>query len=202
MRFSEIHALVPYITEGELHSVTTELHPTVRVRQPGRHKNETSPAGGDMVVEVNCASAQWDWKQFTHGDIFKDIETKTIFDQEFMRSRGIVDLARVVKEDAGIRSATPYNALLLPGLRYNTLLRASQALSVAEHRRYHQYESGGGGRYLPLRFAIGIVYGYWTASDAVRVQRRGVHGLRDLTKQFGNPPTVKAVLDGAKSAVS
>lgn len=197
MKFNDIHAMVPYEHEGELHSNTLQVYPDVRVKYPGRHALDTSPIGGDFVVEVNCANAQWDWKQFTHGDIFIDIEDKSEFDREFMMERGIVDLAAIVKGDKGVGTTTPLGALGLPGLRYKTLLQASQALAVAEHRRYHQFEKNGGGRFLPLRFAVGIVYGFWTSQDAIRVQRRGSHGLRELTKEFGNPPTVRKIMEKA-----
>lgn len=196
MRFDDVHAMVPYEHEGDIHSKSLQIYREVRVKYPGKHALDTDPIGGDFVVEVECNSAGWSWKQFTHGDIFKDVEDKTLFNPTFMKEQGIVDLARVVKENSLVRTSLPWDAVKLPGLRYNTFLRASQVLAVAEHRRYHRFEKGGGGRFLPLRFSIGIVYGHWTAQDAIRVQRTGVHGLRSLCKDFGNPPTVKAILDG------
>lgn len=198
MLFDELHAMVPYEHEGPVHANSLQVYPDVRVKFPGKHALDTDPVGGDFLVEVNCANAQWVWKQFTHGDIFKDIEDKTMFDPSFMAERGIVEVAHVVKGNKGIGSGIPWHAVKLPGLRYKTLLQASQALAVAEHRRYHRYEKNGGGRFLPLRFAIGIVYGFWTADEAIAVQRRGVHGLRELQKEHGNPPTVHAILKEAK----
>lgn len=193
MNFAEVHALIPYETEGKLHSNLLNVYPDVRVKYPGKHALDTAPVGGDFVVEVTCKDAGWEWKQFTHTDIFNDIQAKTDFDSKFMQDTGIRDIARVVS-GGGIASSVLYSPDNLPGVRYRTLLEANQCLAVAEHRRYHKYESGGGGRFLPLRFAVGIVHGYWNASDASRVQRRGIHGYRELTKEFGSPPTVRALL--------
>jgi hypothetical protein len=193
MNFAQVHALIPYETEGKLHSNTLEIYKDVRVKYPGRHALDTDPAGGDFVVEVSCDAAGWSWRQFTHTDIFEDVQEKTDFDPKFMQNTGIRDIARVVN-GGGIATSVLWSAIKLPGLRYRTLLEANQVLAVAEHRRYHKYESGGGGRFLPLRFAVGIVHGYWNASDASRVQRRGIHGYRELTKEFGSPPTVKALI--------
>lgn len=193
VNFSEVHAMIPYCTEGEVHSNTLQIYPDVRVKYPGRHAMDTDPVGGDFVVEVDCEAGGWKWKQFTHGDIFKDIETKSLADPTFMRERAASDLARVV-EGENIKPHIRWEALKLPGIRYRTLLEATQCLAVAEHRRYHKYDAGGGGRYLPLRYAVGIIYGHWDASSASKVQRRGIHGYKELTKEFGNPPTVKSLL--------
>lgn len=193
MDFATVHATIPYVTEGKLHSNTLEVYKDVRVKYPGKHAKDTDPVGGDFVVEVSCDAAGWKWKQFTHTDIFKDIQEKTDFNEGWMRTTGIRQIAAVVNG-----SDIPFNLpMRIPGVGWNTLLEASQCLAVAEHRRYHQYESGGGGRFLPLRFAVGIVYGHWDESDASRVQRRGIHGYRELTKEFGSPPTVKALLKEA-----
>lgn len=196
MNFETLHAMVPYEHEGELHSNTMQVYNDVRVKYPGKHAMDTDPVGGDMVVEVNCGNAGWAWKQFTHGDIFLDIESKTLSAPEFMKLIGAKQIAEVVSGEEIPRLGFKEMAvsLGLPGVRYQTLLEASQTLAVAEHRRYARYEANGGGRFLPLRFALGIIYGHWSASEAIRVQRTGVHGLRSLTKEYGNPPTVRAAL--------
>jgi hypothetical protein len=196
VNFDEVHKLVPYETQGRLHSNSLNVYTDVRVKYPGRHALDTDPIGGDYVVEALCDVAEWDWKQFTHTDIFKDVQLKTDANSEWMQSVGIKQLADVVSgSEIPHPLDVPEN---LPGVRWSVLLRASQCLAVAEHRRYHRYEAGGGGRFLPLRFAVGIVYGHWNESDASRVQRRGIHGYRELTKEFGSPPTVKALLTPAE----
>lgn len=192
MNFDALHALIPYETEGEKHSKTMLVYPDVRVKYPGKHALETAPVGGDFLVEVNCADAQWDWKRFTHSDIFEDVQKKCDSNAHIMQTRVATEIANVVLGES-IPDTLNFNTLRLPGLKYRTLLQANQALAVAEHRRYHKYEQGGGGRFLPLRFSVGIIFGHWNASDASRVQRRGIHGYRELTKEFGSPPTVRAL---------
>lgn len=189
MKFDELHAFLPYVTQGDLHTDEYLIYDNVRVKFPGRHAMDTVPPGGDFVVEVNCDNAGWNWKQFTHGDIFKDVELKTTYNSNFMQSWFAPNLCQIVLGES--IPTVPADEGKLPGVRTATLLEASQALAVAEHRRYHQYEANGGGRFLPVRFTLGIIFGYWTATEAAKVQRRGAHGLRELTKEFGNPPTVK-----------
>lgn len=191
MDFKAVHALIPYETEGEKHSNTLNVYKNVRVKYPGTHAMDTTPVGGDFVVEVFCHLASWNWKQFTHTDIFNDIQLKTDFAPDWMREWFAPRLAQVV-DGTSIPMVFPVKRM--PGVEVSTLLEASQCLAIAEHRRYHKYEAGGGGRYLPLRFTMGIIYGHWNASDASRVQRRGIHGYRQLTKEFGNPPTVRKLI--------
>lgn len=197
MLFDEVHALIPYVTEGELHSQQMDIYPNVRIKQPGRHAQDTVPLGGDFVVEVNCDTAKWDWHQFTHTDIFKDVESKTSVDPALMQQKVAPVLSDIVLN--GVDPTTQdesFSLYELPGLFLPTLFETTQLLAVAEHRRYFMYEKNGGGRFLPLRFAVGIMYGYWTAAEATKVQRRGSHGLRELYKAHGAPPTIKRILDG------
>ncbi len=190
MFFNEVHEKIPYLSDGELHSVTTEIYPAVRVKQPGRHAFDTDPIGGDFVVEVSCDNAKWDWKQFTHADLFADLQSKYDTSQRFFLQHTYAKfLARVV--DGTIEPIKIETTATIPGLDLTVLLQTSQVLAVAEHRRYARYEANGGGRFLPVRFALGIIFGHWSAAEATRVQRRGVHGLRELTKLGGNPPTVR-----------
>lgn len=192
MRFDELHAFLPYVTEGDKHSEVYDVYDNVRCKFPGKHAMDTDPVGGDFVVEVNCSNAGWSWKQFTHIDIFKDIEEKTKRRPRSMQTWFAPALSSVVMGEE--IPEVSVGASLYPGVKMKTLLQASQALAVAEHRRYHRFEKNGGGRFLPVRFANGIIFGHWTAEQAAKVQRRGSHGLRELTKEFGNPPTIKRLI--------
>lgn len=188
MDFDTLHTLIPHALGEKLHVL--EMHPYngVTLAMPGRHQKDTPVPGGDFVVMVDETTLGWVKHQFTHDDIFKDIEKKTQADpakaQELM-----VAYAKVVMgadpEDFRIprfdrRSLSP-----------TTFLFATQCLAVAEHRRYGRHEARGGGRFLPARFASGIVEGKWTAADAKVVQRRGRPGLEQLEKEKGKPTRLK-----------
>jgi hypothetical protein len=76
-----------------------------------------------------------------------------------------------------------------------------QCLAVAEHRRYARYEAKMGGRFLPARFAAGIVYGHWTAEDAKLVVRKGRPGVEMLERLNGAPPTLQEIANGLSVTV-
>jgi len=188
--FDELNKVIPYVKTGDIHSQVLEVYDDVRIKQPGRHAFETRPQGGDFVVEVNCDNAGWAWKKFTHEDIFYDLDTKVAADENYMQTIFAPALARVVVEGSDPLDALSTGAVL-DGLKVYSMLRASQVLAVAEHRRYARFEARGGGRFLPARFALGIIFKHWTGADAAAMQKTGSNGLQILEKRFGTPPLLK-----------
>lgn len=163
---------------------------------PGRHAGDTDPVGGDFVVTVDDDQINWTAHQFTHDDIFYDLEMKAKYRTDaagaLMRAYAKVVVLGADPEEFLLRRR--YSSTdVLPGLHPQTFLYAGQCLAIAEHRRYHKFESKGGGRFLPARFAIGIVEGFWTAADAKAVQRRGRPGVEELENKFGQPTRLKVL---------
>lgn len=173
----------------------------VWVARPGRHWNETYAPGGDFVVSVMSSSATtlagevWDEHKFTHADLFHDFESKVSAQPAFMRDTFAPALVRVTAEgaDAEVLAST-LSIPQLPGLEVSVVLVASQCLALAEHRRYRAYEPSGG-RCMPTRFAIGIIFGIWSASYAANVQKSGARGLNQLRREARRAePTFEVVL--------
>lgn len=195
MNFEELNEHIPFVKGVKLHTVTTQVAKTddwqVIVKSPGKYQNVTG--GGDFVVILHAPEAGWKWHRFTHIDLFKDIEAKVHGDTNFMQEQFAPSLANVIydKQDP---MRQPLFGSTLTGIPVRGLLVASQALALAEHRRYKQYEANGGGRFLPARFALGIVFGKWTALDAASLQLRGTPGLLQLEKLHGTPPRLKALV--------
>lgn len=190
MDFETLHEMIPYVHSGKKHLLSFQPYNGITLRMPGRHAGDTDPIGGDFVVCVDDADLGWISHQFTHDDLFSDIEEKTAkakyVANGLMRAYAEVVFGRD-PEDFEFRMIKAWEGTLHP----QTFLYAVQCLAVAEHRRYHQHESRGGGRFLPARFASGIVEGVWTAADAKAVQRRGRLGLDQLLKEKGKPSTLK-----------
>lgn len=186
--FDELNNLIPFAPKGEKHSTVTVCYPGVVVKGPGKY------GPSDFVVEVTDDAIGWKDKQFTHVDLFNDIQVKTNTDSDFMQDKFAEQLAGTIMgnydPDSDFNPCADVTLVPHLGLRYSTLLQCSQALAVAEHRRYARYEANGGGRFLPARFAIGIIYKYWTAEDAAAVQKSGMPGLKMLLKAKGHPPTM------------
>lgn len=170
------------------------MHPyeNITLRMPGRHAKDTTPKGGDFVVCVTDKGMKWINHQFTHTDIFKDVEVKR--ESEHL-SFFMNQYANVVcgHDPEAINLG---DGLSMPGIDFDTFLAASQCLAVAEHRRYSQYEPKFGGRYLPLRFAAGISEGLWTAADAAAMQKKGRPGVEILEKLHGTPVLTKELMNG------
>lgn len=190
MDFSTLHASIPYIVEGKEKSI--ELYPYERITlaMPGRHADQTMPPGGDFVVKVTDRNMGWDQHQFTHSDIFFDVELK---------ARASPSIVRILMDH--YYSAVHHNTDLdygawveTPGVLPSTFLHAVQCLAVAEHRRYARYESKLGGKYLPLRFATGIAEGLWTAGQAMEKQKRGRPGVELLEKEYGTPYVTRKLM--------
>lgn len=199
MDFKTLHETIPYTTGSKLHVMEMKPYPNITLSMPGRHQNDTDPIGGDFVVMVDDINKSWVKHQFTHGDLWHDLEKKKDADKD--------SAVLLMKDYASVvRGADPestgwdfenglvaedlddvWEHTLLP----QTFLYAVQCLAVAEHRRYWPHECQGGGRYLPARFSIGIIEGYWTASDAEKYQYRGRQGLENLIKEKGRPTPLK-----------
>jgi hypothetical protein len=191
MNFQELNDLIPWVTGKTRHVVSMSPYNAITLAMPGRHAEDTDPVGGDFVVMVSDDQLGWINHQFTHDDLFADIERKA----RASKSGGtrLMDAyAKIVvngkdPEDFEFKRNKSWNGTLHP----QTLLYSLQCLAVAEHRRYWQHERRGGGRYLPARFSSGIVEGIWTAADAKAVQRRGRIGLEQLIKEKGKPTPLR-----------
>jgi hypothetical protein len=152
---------------------------------PGRHADQTSPPGGDFVVMVTDPGKGWKKHQFTHGDIFMDLEAKRLADPDSTDFMLTQYANIVVNGDDPDKIAVGENTL--SGVHPNLFFYAVQCLAVAEHRRFARYEAKFGGRFLPLRFSAGIVEGLWTAGQAIEKQKRGRPGVEWLEKDYGTP---------------
>lgn len=192
MDFKTLHETIPRATGDKLHVMEMKPYPNITLSMPGRHQNETDPIGGDFVVMVDSESLGWVKHQFTHGDLWDDLEKKKVADN----ARAVLlmkEYAKVVRgaepqwEPLPDGQADPWATTLDP----MTFLHAVQCLAVAEHRRYWPHECQGGGRYLPARFSMGIIEWYWTAADAKAYQYRGRQGLENLIKEKGRPTPLK-----------
>lgn len=203
--------MIPYTTGDKNHVVTMQPYNGVVLAMPGRHQKDTDPVGGDFVVMVSDFNLGWVNHQFTHDDIFLDIEKKVQQSQEDAESL-YLDYVKVVFGDdpAKLEWHRPGigqpSGLVEPDwtwhdtLHPQTFLYAVQCLAIAEHRRYHQFETKGGGRFLPARFAGGIVEGLWNAEDCKKVQRRGRLGVEHLESVHGKPKPLKEIYRNAQES--
>ena len=194
MNFQELNDLIPWVTGNTNHIVTMSPYNAVVLAMPGRHQYDTPERdGGDFVVMVSDRDIGWLHHQFTHDDLFSDIERKArsakVKAREFMRAYAEVIVRGTAPETYDFKRIKAWEGTLHP----QTLLYSLQCLAVAEHRRYAQHERRGGGRYLPARFASGIVEGIWTAGDAKAVQRRGRPGLEQLISEKGKPTPLRTL---------
>lgn len=193
--------MIPYVKNGTQHILTMQPYNAITLAMPGRHQNDTDPVGGDFVVMVDDETMNWVRHPFTHTDIFQDIESKVAErpeDASFLLSRYVdVVCNGDDPEKISFGDDVGFNNSMHP----QTLLYALQCLAVAEHRRYARYETKGGGRYLPLRFAAGIVEGKWTATHAADKQKRGRVGVEWLEKDHGLPDTTKLLLENLRGRV-
>lgn len=175
---------------GKQKSRTLNVYPNIQIAQPGRHASETVPPGGDFVVRVTDPNIGWEYHEFTHTDIFKDIEKKRTV-QVNPALAVMRDYLAVIKGGEIPETPEAYTMTLVNifdyGLDVWTFLQAVQVLAVAEHRRYKRYERQFGGRFLPFRFAAGIAEGLWTAADAATLQKKGRPGVEILEKAHGKP---------------
>lgn len=189
MNFDELNETIPYATGGKEKVLTYSPYPNVTIAMPGRHQNDTEIPGADFVVMVT--DLQWEYAnhQFTHDDIFRDVELKK--SERMMQA--YLSLIQGAEFD-DVYSVQEFNKEPEAGMIYATFLQAVQCLAVAEHRRYARFEKKYGGRYLPFRFAAGISEGLWSAQDAIDHQRKGRPGVETLEKDKGVPILTKELM--------
>jgi hypothetical protein len=201
MRFDKLHEMIPYATGGKNHVMSMNPYNGVVLSMPGRHQKDTDPVGGDFVVMVSDFNLGWVNHQFTHDDLFKDFETKTK-QYQWQAEMLLLDYVKVVFGDdpSKIEWHRPNDKTWDETLHPQTMLYSVQCLAIAEHRRYHQHEAKGGGRFLPVRFISGIVEGLWTAEDCKKVQRRGRLGLDHLISVHGKPTPLKELYENAQDS--
>lgn len=203
MDFDTLKETIPHVTGEKLHVVSMKPYAGITLSMPGRHQSETDPVGGDFVVMVTDTNIGWEKHQFTHGDLWDDLEQKMQGDHQGATVL-MKDYAKVVRGADPVMSGWSYlrGGYDSPGpdpwtktLHPQTFLYAVQCLAVAEHRRYWPHECQGGGRYLPARFSMGIIEGKWSAADAKQYQYRGRQGLENLIKEKGRPTPLKKFAD-------
>lgn len=196
MKFDTLNEMIPYVVGGKQKILTMHPYNAITLALPGRHAEQTDPVGGDFVVMVDDDNMDWTRHQFTHADLFGDLEA---------RARSNDDEASfIIRQYASIVANGDDPERISPGddmvaiegcIHPKTFLYAVQCLAVAEHRRYKQHEVKFGGRYLPFRAAAGIVEGRWTALDASeRTRKRGRIGIEWLEKEFGVPRLTKELM--------
>lgn len=186
MDFNTLHETIPYAKGGKEKILSMHPFPGIKLMLPGRHALDTKPIGGDFVVCVTDVTWNWNEHQFTHGDLFKRIDSmadQTPGDAQMFMQRYydvVVEGAEVSPEDS-------------------VLTYAVLCLAVAEHRRYSQYERKGGGRYLPLRFSAGVAEGLWSAEDGAMLQKTGRPAVEMLERKNGMPALTQRLLDRIKN---
>jgi hypothetical protein len=193
VRFNELHESIPLVRYGKEKSLSANPYPNIKLLFPGRHAEDTSPKGGDFCVAVTDKGMKWRNHQFTHTDIFADVEVKADMNPEHM-GFFMNQYLNVIAAGDDPTKINLGDGLSMSGIDFNTFLYAAQCLAVAEHRRYHMHEPKFGGRFLPFRFAAGIAEGLWTATDAVDKQKRGRIGVEWLEKDHGLPTLTKQLM--------
>ena len=160
---------------------------------PGRHAKDTVPKGGDFVVMITDPAFKLKEHQFSHDDIFKDVELRHA-DSNEATSGFMKNYLEIVAYEEDVENCVfwPTPAGCIDTM---TFFAAAQALAVAEHRRYARYEKQFGGRYLPFRAAAGIAEGLWDASLASeRTRKGGRPGIEWLEQEFGTPALTKELM--------
>lgn len=180
MKFDKLNDLIPKVPadKDRLHEETMYIGGgygwSVRVKWPGKHKESS----GDFVVET-LSEATWDdYHQFTHHDLFKDVEAKYQADPDYVLN-WLIHVLGVVKGTSAPRQLS-VGPSYLPGIHIDALTHSIQALTVCEYRRFPQGDVRGGGRYLPINFMLAILGGFLTMEEAEKGMRRGWPTLRDL----------------------
>lgn len=193
MKFEKLHEMIPFVMGGKQKILTMHPYNAITLAMPGRHGKDTTPVGGDFVVMVDDDNLDWTRHQFTHTDLFVDLQLKRLYGFEVAEAL-MVDYLSVIK--GADPEKIDWEQKNIPGLHPTTFLYAVQCLAVAEHRRYAHFEDKFGGRYLPFRFGAGIVEGLWTATDAAEKQKRGRPGVEWLEKDHGLPFLTKELMNG------
>lgn len=196
MRFDKLNQIIPHATGGKQKILTMHPYNAITLAMPGRHSKDTDPVGGDFVVMVDDENLDWVSHQFTHTDLFMDLELKAskgdyLHNEPF---RFMEHYLGIVAFDSDPEKFDTEMFENMPGIHPQTFFYAAQCLAVAEHRRYAKFESKHGGRFLPFRFGAGIMEGLWTAVDAAERQKRGRPGVEWLEKDFGTPQLTKELM--------
>lgn len=197
MNFDKLHAMIPYAYGGKMKSLRVTPYPNISLALPGRHYDMTTPKGGDFVVMVTDPSLDWTEHQFTHADLFADIELKADADANATNIL-MMNYLNTVKGDIPDKYSGNWSDGVFDGhgIHPQTFLYAVQCLAVAEHRRYPQHEAKFGGRYLPFRAAAGIAEGLWSALEAQEKTRKmGRPGVEWLEKDYGTPVLTKELMN-------
>lgn len=193
MKFQELHEHIPYARFGKEKSLTMQPYDNITLALPGRHAEDCSPKGGDFVVMVTDKDVGWKRHQFTHTDIFVDIEHRVL--SSAIKASDFMEFYLEVIATGADPTTCKFGHSGIGGVMNPlTFFCATQCLAVAEHRRYSQYEKKFGGRFLPFRFAAGIAEGLWTATDAAEKQKRGRPGVEWLEKDHGIPVLTKQLM--------
>lgn len=199
MDFNKLHETIPYAKGGKEKVLRYSPYPNITLAMPGRHAADTVPVGGDFVVMVTDPIYKTVDHQFTHTDIFKDVQARHDKAKELgvsfiMELDSFMKLYRDVVKGAEPWQDLSQTSFMSHCMHPTTFMNAVQCLAVAEHRRYAKYEAKFGGRYLPFRFAAGIAEGLWSAADAANLQRKGRPGVEMLEKQNGVPILTKELM--------
>lgn len=193
MKFDKLNEMIPYVVGGKAKILSMHPYNAITLRMPGRHAKDTDPIGGDFVVCVDDEDMDWTEHQFTHTDLFQDLQNK--FDNLPGKTNILMEeYIKIVFDGIDPDKIDAERVEGLPGIHPETFLYAVQCLAVAEHRRYARFESKFGGRYLPFRFGAGIVEGLWTATDAAEKQKKGRPGVEWLEKDHGVPVLTKELM--------
>lgn len=191
MDFKTLHETIPYAKGGKEKVLRYSPYPNITLAMPGRHALDTDPIGADFVVMVTDPIYPVVDHQFTHTDIFKDIEKRGVGDSTIRFYSRIIQ----GEDPVGVDLICDLGCYHHEGtVNRMTFLYAVQCLAVAEHRRYAKYETKFGGRYLPFRFAAGIAQGLWTAADAANLQKKGRPGVEMLERLHGVPELTKELM--------
>lgn len=176
MLFNELNRSIPKGNKGKRHSNVFDLDAgegwSVRIKYPGKYGPD------DYVVQVKSDGVWDEYRSFTHGDFFMDVDDKAHVDPGFMAREWLPHALKVVQglTDPHDGPEPP----VLPGIALEALTVGTQALAVCEYRRYSRGDSFGGGRYLPINFTAAILHGHWTASEAWASMQRGLPALKEL----------------------
>lgn len=191
--FDQINELIPYVSEGEKHSIVTPVYKEVQVKSPGKYIKETD--GGDFVVETKVGDK---WVPYRHYDFFMDTAKKAEDDQEWVLNYYLPEYIRLLQDDKVTDWVDDFSGV--PGIHPTTMLKTLQVIAVAEYRRYPNAEPLGG-RYLLLRFLTGIACGLWDAELAASYLKQGKVGLKKLRHRIGSKePSTSEVLKGIEIA--
>lgn len=196
MKFDKLNDMVPYVKGGKPKILSMHPYNAITLRMPGRHAADTTPVGGDFVVCVDDEVMDWTEHQFTHVDLFNDLEAKSGRGNYLRHEpyRFMENYLAVVHRGLDPEKVDTEMFEDMGGIHPQTFLYAVQCLAVAEHRRYAKFEDKFGGRYLPFRFATGIVEGLWTAGEAASKQKYGRPAVERLEKERGTPELTRELM--------